>query len=436
MKNKSLHIDDIFVETKCLSSKSIEKYVTGNVSDAELLIIEKHIADCPFCADAVEGCSKLNNPEQATQIVDSLNNKIKNYPQKEKSRRLHITAYISIAAAVIILIGLFSIFRIKPTENTIAEASRQYSENKSFHDKNHNTENYISENSNNEKNELKKEKAIEKLQERAVTESDKIVQESIEMQKETKRANPNSNKLDVKEQKLISDVEKCLETDQLNKNDIADDLTEKTIKNTNELSEIEEIIFQESNETEPNAAVLFEEKRIKKNISSDYEYALSVESNDFSNADKNVIYSISEKNSTKDRLRKKSKTKDVNDAGILSNDVQLTDISVQLYDQKDYSSAITLFEQILLDKPEDVKARFYCAASYFNNDNSTKAIEYFSIVLKNNSTEYKSRSEWFIALAYIKTKQTKQARTMLNQIIESNSVFKEKAIEALKNLEQ
>jgi len=52
--------------------KQISSYVSGSTSKEELRDVEKHLLDCPFCTDAVEGLRQDSNLQMASSNVASL----------------------------------------------------------------------------------------------------------------------------------------------------------------------------------------------------------------------------------------------------------------------------------------------------------------------------------------------------------------------------
>jgi len=55
-----------------LTAKQMQDYLSGNLSDAEMHTIEKHLLECEFCAEAMEGLEAMGNAVDFEQDVSKL----------------------------------------------------------------------------------------------------------------------------------------------------------------------------------------------------------------------------------------------------------------------------------------------------------------------------------------------------------------------------
>jgi len=120
-KNK---YDGLFTPSGCLTSETLRRYEDSSVNTSEKKAIEKHLSECELCSDAVEGLKLMNNPEKISSIVAEINKNL-NYNLTRENlnithRRKRITEkflYISAAASVLILVGVFAFLKLnKPFE--------------------------------------------------------------------------------------------------------------------------------------------------------------------------------------------------------------------------------------------------------------------------------------------------------------------------------
>ena len=92
----------------------------------------------------------------------------------------------------------------------------------------------------------------------------------------------------------------------------------------------------------------------------------------------------------------------------------------QYYDQQEFKKAIPAFEE-LYHKDKIAYANFYYAISLMADHQEKKAIS----VLKDPDWQipkkYRIQTNWYLALAYIKTQNKKEAASYLEKIIETNS---------------
>ena len=98
------------------------------------------------------------------------------------------------------------------------------------------------------------------------------------------------------------------------------------------------------------------------------------------------------------------------------------------YEAKDYEEALNYFNDILKES-DNATISFYKANVLLQLNKNDEAIE---ILEQNNELpqKLKSQQQWYLALAYIKTNNTKKAIARLNTIIE-NGTYKKKAAEQL-----
>jgi hypothetical protein len=99
----------------------------------------------------------------------------------------------------------------------------------------------------------------------------------------------------------------------------------------------------------------------------------------------------------------------------------------QAYENENYKLSSKLFEDI----PEDY-ALLYGGISNLEIDQNQKAINQFK-KLSLQKDKYQEISEWYLALAYLKNNETKNAKEVLNSIGQ-NQQFYEQATELLRNL--
>jgi len=116
--------DGLFTPSGCLTSETLRRYEDSSVNTSEKKAIEKHLSECELCSDAVEGLKLMNNPEKISSIVAEINKNLNynltrgDFPMTHKRRRITDRfLYISAAASVLILVGVFAYLKLnKPFE--------------------------------------------------------------------------------------------------------------------------------------------------------------------------------------------------------------------------------------------------------------------------------------------------------------------------------
>ena len=100
--------DKIFSETNCPGTQVLQKYLHGELSHAEKHKVEKHLIDCEMCSDELEGLKLLEEQQKTNIVIASINRNIDRQTASVKTKPLY--TYRSIAAAVLVLIGISSLF--------------------------------------------------------------------------------------------------------------------------------------------------------------------------------------------------------------------------------------------------------------------------------------------------------------------------------------
>jgi protein TonB len=120
------NINSFFTLSGCLSPEGIKRYIEGKHTPEETRLLDDHIASCELCSDAVSGFKQYQNPETAMSEVMELNRQLQNRfhaVRNKKSRERTMVTLFSMAATVILLVGLFYLLRQREfyKERIIAE---------------------------------------------------------------------------------------------------------------------------------------------------------------------------------------------------------------------------------------------------------------------------------------------------------------------------
>ncbi len=104
------------------------------------------------------------------------------------------------------------------------------------------------------------------------------------------------------------------------------------------------------------------------------------------------------------------------------------------YDNNEHDSAIILFNEILTEEPNNVTVQFYQANSYLEEGDLQNGITNLNRVSQQRDNEYYEASQWYLALSYLKAGDKDSATRILNDLIFSEGVYKNRAEEVLKLL--
>ena len=105
------------------------------------------------------------------------------------------------------------------------------------------------------------------------------------------------------------------------------------------------------------------------------------------------------------------------------------------YRQGSFEEASGLFLSLLKDNPDNQNLAFYLGNCYLALDEPQQAIKAFKKILTSSEqNEFTSRSQWYLALAYLKNEDLNKAKDELQSIIEYDGYQKDKAEELLKDI--
>jgi len=133
---KSENSQNLFNPSGCLTMEAINRYHNDHLHERELQLVKAHLQDCEICSDAVEGYKILPDQDRQSQILFSLRKKIKSKYSSgtgtgSKGKRLNPTlAYISAAATILIILGIYGIMNtdIFQQDNRVAEKIQEKEE--------------------------------------------------------------------------------------------------------------------------------------------------------------------------------------------------------------------------------------------------------------------------------------------------------------------
>jgi hypothetical protein len=97
-----------------LSEEQITRYNEGKMKPSEMHLVERHLLDCEFCSDAVEG-SGLIKSEDSSSIIEDLKEEIS---KRAGTERDSIYWRIGIAASILLIIGFGLIFFLNKSADT------------------------------------------------------------------------------------------------------------------------------------------------------------------------------------------------------------------------------------------------------------------------------------------------------------------------------
>jgi tetratricopeptide (TPR) repeat protein len=107
------------------------------------------------------------------------------------------------------------------------------------------------------------------------------------------------------------------------------------------------------------------------------------------------------------------------------------------YHEKDYVTALTLFDDILKADPANFAIRYYSGISYIETGNFDNAVKMLESVIEQNDNLYVEYAQWYCSLAYLAKGDKVSAEAGFKAIAsDSNHYYKDQASSILVKMEQ
>jgi tetratricopeptide (TPR) repeat protein len=110
------------------------------------------------------------------------------------------------------------------------------------------------------------------------------------------------------------------------------------------------------------------------------------------------------------------------------------DLAMQLYENKDYTRALELFETILQNDPDRVGLNFYSGISQMEIKEYYQAGKSFQKVLDDRYNMYMEQAEWYLSLCYLITNRDDKAVKLLEKIRNDKGYYHQEARKLLRKL--
>ncbi len=102
--------------TKCISNQQWEAYSQGMLSKSQLDLLNAHVQSCEICADMKAGIDAMQHPENLVKHVAAIDKKIAQKTQKPYAKIIAITAFVAIAATLLIFGNAFLLMEAEDAE--------------------------------------------------------------------------------------------------------------------------------------------------------------------------------------------------------------------------------------------------------------------------------------------------------------------------------
>lgn len=108
--------------------------------------------------------------------------------------------------------------------------------------------------------------------------------------------------------------------------------------------------------------------------------------------------------------------------------------ALEHYEERDYETALALFEEVLETRQNDMAVNLYSGISYMEEEKYQKATNSFNHIITNKDNLFIEQAKWYLSMCYVKTENQEKAELVLNEIIEEDSYYKDQAKKVLRDL--
>jgi tetratricopeptide (TPR) repeat protein len=108
--------------------------------------------------------------------------------------------------------------------------------------------------------------------------------------------------------------------------------------------------------------------------------------------------------------------------------------AMTFYENKEYTKAIQLFEQVLAEDNSRIGLNLYSGISHMEIDEYAEANKSFKKVIDHKANAFIESAEWYLGLCYLKTDDNDRAIMVFEQIVDRDGYFKKDARKIIKKL--
>lgn len=418
----------IFAPSDCLPQQLLVGYLKGTLNEQQTHKVEEHLVDCEFCSEALDGLMLVKDES----VLGAVTNDVKNAVNKKESKKRIAPSVIWLAAAASFAIIIASVFAIK-TITTGSNKQLAVNELKVPVTK----DSLRSADPKSEEDEAMTSGAVETEAENEIIENEPA--KNTEIRTFNSKAAP--------ERKLNSEIasvekadnEQVIISEEKNADDVA-----FTDKKTKDLTFPENQSIKANSPTEQSAGSLSEIKTITSNkmpaekqekLTEQIGYVHNLKVIDYSKEMEEKILEPPANNTeakyATPEVKQEAATASVNKTVSYK---EIISPALEAYQQKKYSLAIVLLNNISKENPLDMNARFYSGMANYYLKNYSSSLENLQPLIKMNNNTFFEESKYYMALNYIELNELLTAKNLLIEVINLDGFYKNRAEEKLKEL--
>jgi len=382
MKNLHHHI---FSETTCISKETMLKFINKQLSQKELHDVQKHLIDCDFCSEALEGMQHAKNPS----VLFNIDHKIATRTQQKTTP----FSRIILVAASLLLVVVGSYYTVTNfNDAAVIESELAYEE---------------------------------------PVATEQTEEELLNIQTPATNSVSSENKQETSNKNTNIQAQQNVESEQIQEFAMSDNMASGS--SISQTFSSKERIATEVAEAEESVAynVLFEEPAVttKKDVEKEVDF----------DANKSLAFSSDKKaeKPSKNKTRAKSLEAQMpySAAAEKKEFAIVTDEEDNNRTENTSYTTTTTGELTTATSTINVEDHLPEGKASYNLKDYVTAIHHFDIILaKPKTTNETYEAKWFKALCFIGLNDNTTAKKLLNELVQVNNPFSKKAEEKLKVL--
>ncbi len=104
------------------------------------------------------------------------------------------------------------------------------------------------------------------------------------------------------------------------------------------------------------------------------------------------------------------------------------------FNDKDYTAALELLQQVNESDPQNAAGHFYAGAAFQEAGNYSRAIDQYQVVISNEDNLFTEQAQWYIGLCYLQTNDNRKAYKQFKKIAEIQGFYQQNAKEILRKM--
>ena len=413
MKNLQNHI---FSTTTCISKETMLKFINKQLSQKELHDVQKHLIDCDFCSEALEGMKYAKN----ASVLFNIDHKI---TARTEKKTIPFARIILVAASVLFIAvgGYYTInnfndvAQLKENELSFQEPTKN----------NNNIESLLP-------------SPLEQMQEQKEPEGTKIsVIEEDRSEAKAEEKTSYYRYVDEKNKDVTVSTKETQAQGYVSQQDVLPSTVTTTTGSTykTELAESDDALMDIESKVTQDKTVL------KENSKSDANFDQLAK-----NQAPNKVVSTEKSKKSADTKQRAKKAMEAPSAVSVNDELNNKDAEEKLEretvtrnDNITTNETVSFSEAsggLATDSTTNSRSALTDGIADFNAKKYTEAIQNFDLILAETPTTTKTyEAKWYKALCLIELKDITAAKKLLNELTYVNNPFSKKAEEKLKELE-